>query len=912
MVAGKLPWWKAPTLLLKRPGVAVALATAATVAALPAAGTPLLISASQSDSIAQQIESQCVLPSGAEGKLQSSGDIEWSGDSDDAVRSITGLTQEAFDDRVEAVDAEAGQVDALGAVERTMVLGGPKTSYYGFNYGVDTADGRNQVFIVYRDGAEDMIEPVEGDGPGIWIPDDLNRTLEVSAGETVTLGQIDKYVDDAPPGYNIDDVTTQYSPGSEPVDVDVEVAGVYQTLNRHPLGEDEWCHVQDVLQFDAMPEGTWFPTVLVDEETFWALAEQGRGEVSTVLQYELTALPALDDARDVSEQLTAMQTDLQRAGLAEIRTDIPRFTARAELVGGSLQLPVTVVALAAILVGLCIVGGSALLWVRRRRIELTVLAGRGASPAGLGVKGALEALPAIVLGGVAGYFVCLNTMRFWAPSQLVAEESPRWAAVYVAVVVTLALATMGLVSGRACRRLTEPVSAARRFGFLPWELIPAAAAAAAWMYMDDTTVVTAGEASERIGEVAQLPGRVFVVPLLAALALAIMVARITFWWWGRRARVPARVSSYLAHHRVRRDRWASAVMMAAIAVPTALAGYAATASASVGATIDAQARAEIGAEAVVMFDEYHPLPDDIDRFGAATEVIRIDNITIDRIRTSVLYVDVDTFTEAADTVDMLAGRSVVEALNRPQQGDAVPVVVAGSDRITDGDATLKLPGSVETDVDVMTVDEVPAKRGGMPVVLVSDRYLPDDLGRVSHYQWWVNTDDGAGLRDYVRAQFADESRMMLANERYLGTPKHSVIKSVEYLLWVSILTALVVVVGMLLQLESRSTANRRAFVMMRRMGLRSGSHRMALLREIGVVLTCGVVFGVLIATGLTAVMAPDFDIDRLRAPGVIVSISWAAGLALAAATLFTAVAAAWFGHARIAAARPSEVLRDAT
>ena len=299
-------------------------------------------------------------------------------------------------------------------------------------------------------------------------------------------------------------------------------------------------------------------------------------------------------------------------------------------------------------------------------------------------------------------------------------------------------------------------------------------------------------------------------------------------------------------------------MVAAVAVPTALAGYAVTASSSVSETIDAQARSEIGSDVVVTFDEPTDIGDMLSRFGEATSVVRVDTLTMDRIKVSTLFVDVDSFERAADTVKLMAS------------GDGVPALAIGTPEVVDGAATVNLPGPATMDIDVTTVPDLPGGRAGNPVVLISNEHLPE-LPWSSGYQWWVRTDDSAGVRDAVESRFEDAT-VAVSAERYDGTPKQSLTASMEYLLWVSLLTAVVVVVGILLRLESRAPANRRAYVVMRRMGLRSVTHRLALLREVGVLLGAGVAVGVVVSAVLVVTMATDFDIDPASGPGVVVTV----------------------------------------
>ena len=907
-----LPWAKAPLLLFKRPGVAIALMVATVVATLPAVGTPLLISASQSDSIEQQLNDQCALPGGFHAKFARSGE-SYSEGGDGSLR--TGVTIDALDREdvlaeIDRIEQLADRVDGLSEVDRTLSLGAPQpwTEHHGRVAGIRGGDGGyNSVFFIHRDAAFDRIAPVEGDfGPGAWVPTEFDGVAEVNPGDSVVTGLTTKVGSEAQLWDAFPGVDTEYTPGSEPVDLEIPVTGVYESLNGHPLMKTEWCHMEYGLNLAVTPEPEWRPTVLLDEETFWTLAEQAELSVQVHLRFELDEPPSLDQAAAISDQLAEIEPEVVSTGTT-MDYEMPRFEHRAQVVGEALLLPIGVVSGAAILVGLCIVGASGVLWVRRRGVELAALAGRGVSPGALGLKGALEAFPAAVLGGVAGHWLCWLSMPWWAPVDRIDARAPVWSAVLGIGAVLAALLVVGVVSGRATRGFTEPVKIARRrFGTVPWELVPAGGAVAAWLWLDDSITVTSGDAADRVGQVAQLPGRAFVVPLLTALACAGMAARLLRTWWGRPQRRPMRgVSGFIASRRIRRDGWAGAVMVAAVAVPTALAGYAVTASSSVSETIDAQARSEIGSDVVVTFDEPTDIGDMLSRFGEATSVVRVDTLTMDRIKVSTLFVDVDSFERAADTVKLMApGVDIAGVLS----GDGVPALAIGTPEVVDGAATVNLPGPATMDIDVTTVPDLPGGRAGNPVVLISNEHLPE-LPWSSGYQWWVRTDDSAGVRDAVESRFEDAT-VAVSAERYDGTPKQSLTASMEYLLWVSLLTAVVVVVGILLRLESRAPANRRAYVVMRRMGLRSVTHRLALLREVGVLLGAGVAVGVVVSAVLVVTMATDFDIDPASGPGVVVTVPSLAVVWLTIATLATVCGAALFVHARIAAAKPSLVLRD--
>ena len=909
-----LPWIKAPVLLFRRPGVVIALLVASVVAAVPAAGTPLLISASESDSIDQQLSDQCVLPGGFYSTFERSGQVVSDGADGSMITTVTidSVDREDVLAEVDRVEGLAAQIDGVAEVDRTFALGSPQpwSDSYGRIVGVQNGEGGfNGVFLMYRDDLLDTIDPVAaGSGPGAWLPTGVSAVEHLEPGDDLATMLVGKS-DAAPqPWDHAPGVPTDYTPGSEPANVRLPVAGFYESFGDNPKVKDHWCYMEYGLSSHVTPDLEWRPTIMLDdEETFWALAEQAELNVQVHLRFELEGSPSPDEAAVIAADVAAIEPDVTSTGTT-MQFEMDRFVQHADLVADALWLPIGVVSGAAVLVGLCIVGAAAVLWVRRREIELRALAGRGVSPAALGAKGVLEALPAIVAGVVIGYILCWVSLPWWAPSDLVDPAAVTWSMVFAVAAALLALLVVGVVSGRATRRFTDPVKAGRRrMGVLPWEVLPLAGAAAGWWLLDDSIAITAGDAADRVGQVTQLPGRVFVVPLLVAVACAGAVARLMHWRWRRPGWLTHNVSGSIAEARIRRDRLSSAVMVAAVAVPTALAGYAITASHSVGETIDAQARYEIGSDVVVDFAEPADIGDQLARFGAATPVVRVDSLSLDQIRVSTLFVDPDTFAEAADTASAVAAVDLAEILTG-EPVDGVPAVAIGKGTISNGSATVHLPGPTTMDVDVTTVPGLPGGRSGNPVVLISAEHMPE-LPWASGYQWWIRADDPAAARDFVQSAHPD-AEVVLAAERYEGTPKQSLTASIDYLLWVSILTAVVVVVGILLRLESRSGANRRAFVMMRRMGLRSREHRLALLREIGSLLVIGVVCGTGIAAVLTAAMSGDFSTESGGGPGVLVAVPMMAVVSLVAATVVTVCFAGLFAHARIAAAKPSLVLRD--
>ena len=155
--------------------------------------------------------------------------------------------------------------------------------------------------------------------------------------------------------------------------------------------------------------------------------------------------------------------------------------------------------------------------------------------------------------------------------------------------------------------------------------------------------------------------------------------------------------------------------------------------------------------------------------------------------------------------------------------------------------------------------------------------------------------------------------------RYVQTADDATVNSVyepltftfEYLTALSLLCGVIALVGLLLYLESRSPGHRRAFVMLRRMGMRTGGHWRAVLWELGTPLVIGLVTG-LGASSITAyVLRHNFDVDPSLPPGGLLALPVAAMIGITVAVVVVTFAASGYAQLRIVRTNPSEILRDA-
>lgn len=117
---------------------------------------------------------------------------------------------------------------------------------------------------------------------------------------------------------------------------------------------------------------------------------------------------------------------------------------------------------------------------------------------------------------------------------------------------------------------------------------------------------------------------------------------------------------------------------------------------------------------------------------------------------------------------------------------------------------------------------------------------------------------------------------------------------------------------LVLYLESRTVAHRRAYVLLRRMGLRPRTHRAALIWELCGALGAGLAVAATTVTVLGFTLRGSLDVYPTKPPATVLTLPLPVLLAIVGCIAATAVGAALFAHRRIARASPAAVLRDAT
>jgi putative ABC transport system permease protein len=396
------PWRRAPLLLWRRPGVLATVAGACAVLSASAAAVPLFLSSVGTEAIAVQAAERCPRDTGA-----------------------------TYQDEVTAAALRQRPDEPFAPLAAEL---GPTASWALAGVSLARPDGSRvrTMPVVARDDFLDHVDVLDGGpGPGLWISDRAADITRLGAGDVATVV-----------GGSIPDVGFAGRPYNRPVEghAELPVVGVYRDLAGSATDDDYWCAHADLLlaqsgSLDGLPP----PVVLVDRATLAGLIDQlgvdavpgvwvapiGEGGDLTLrgaddLVAGMACRPDLaptlpwcdgvtiaDDGavtRRVEHEAfpfgpgtvaSTQEYDDGATFLADVlASHLPFVTERTRAIRASVAGGVVPVAGFAGLAGVGLVGAAASLWFDRRRREVTLLTVRGVSPGGLGLKAALELVPA--------------------------------------------------------------------------------------------------------------------------------------------------------------------------------------------------------------------------------------------------------------------------------------------------------------------------------------------------------------------------------------------------------------------------------------------------------------------------------------------------------------------------------------
>lgn len=908
-------WRRAPLVLRDHVGAGLAVAAAVGVLTVATASAPLLVSSAGAAAFERLRSAD---PRGATG-LVAIGEGPATTDGIDGVDALLRTEIARLDGLTAPVASLAGM-----QFQRT-----PETS--GVVVGGDVVTAT----LVHRDGLLPSLRAQAGGGDGLWLPSTLAEAADVAPGGTVRL------------------VGTADDDGSR-IELDAEVAGAYgdpfdDGLLR-PDASDVW---RDVLAgLPRSEESTRVPPLLLaDRATFLDLAgaldERVLARWESSLTVDATSLVGartlvadlgafLGAATDPTGDMVATISGFARPGEFSFDTGLPRTVEQATAVADTLQGPLRSLAIAAQVVALLLVAAAVAMLLRRRHLELRLLAAQGASPVTTGARVALEVLPAAVAGAVAGWLLAAPVVRVLGPSPQLdptmvgAARGAMMTSLVAALVVT---GTIGAVSAAGAPDLGTP-SSGTRLRWVPWEPVALALAIAAGYQL----LVRSDAARVEAGTVDLL---VVAFPLLAVAALVGLAARGLARLLGRAAptsRMPRRsVAGWLTLRRVARLPAHALTLVTAGGLALGLFVYFAAIAASTGTALDAKSAALAGAETSSrLFTTWRiepglprSMPDDTTFVWRESATVKPGDISVD-----LLAVDPATFARGAAWRPTFADAPLSDVLaaagTAPSAGGSTSSVLAvgqtldGTPLPASGQLVSGGWGAVGFEV-ADRPEAFPGMRENVPLIVVDARrffpligpYDPTDpetqvnpVRQVFRPEIW----SAGSPTDVERYLVSRDTRLLDVQTREQVAARPDLLAptwALGYLTAVGAAVGCLALGALVVYADQRRAARATSYALARRMGLSASGNLLATAAELLAVLAVALLVGVVAALAVGWVVAGHVDPAPRVAPAPQLEVPLVALAVSAAGVVVSALATAAWLQLRADRTDIAEVLRVA-
>ena len=750
-----------------------------------------------------------------------------------------------------------------------------------------------RVFLLNRPGQEanlgrPVIAPRDGE---VLVPESLGAPRKVLAGDTLSLHTVD-------------------ASGVEQSRMSFRVADTYPAVPTRPE-PTFWCGLRSLFRSptsDPADPPTPTPFATVDDiaklgGNYHASQWEMRPEPAGLSRHDAAVLAdRFDEFVVTARRLVDVQDrSVNKLAGGDALRAVVRHAGTASAVVAGTMAPVRLAGLLA--AGALLVAATALV-TRERERELRLRLLKGQSPGALGVRVAAGTVGSVMIGAIAGGALALLAVRTFGPAPELERAAVRSAlqqtvlgvlAAVGLVVVVAAVRVGGLVDGRSSMRRTS-------LRFVPWELVPAAAAVVAFGRLD------------RIGGIQQIGAQVAnadlgaqAFPLLAIIAPLAVLTRPLQWLLrrGRLAggRLPPAMLTGL------RRSLAEPAVTAAMVLATALAAgsfaLAHTLTDSARTMLHDKATTFIGSDEAVTTDAVRPLPAPFDAYG--TVVLRAQGHSGDR-SVDVLGVDPATFARAVHWRNDAADRSlpsVLTTLSTAGSTGATPAIVVGG----------TLPAANLTTFDGKTFDVraagtarwFPGYRNGAVLVVVDRDALAGSAFSRSTEIWLRDPppDDAARLRTAGVAARSPVDLTLVFDVTSFRTVRWAY----ATLSVLAVLVGIVVLLAQLLVLDARRQRRQAAHVLTTRMGLGRRGEAVGLVAEIAPALAVGAAVGSAIGWLVARLSVARLDsLRQLRPPARLVADP-ALLLPMGVALLLAIVVLAGAGLVMAARTRPMEVMR---
>ena len=682
---GNPVWRKAPVSLLRHPSLFAALALGAFLVVVSTVAYPLFLSASAGALVSSEIGDPTVTRFGA-GIIYTATNVRFDKASPDGHGLLSDRRRQVFSRTV-------GTNPSLDPViEQTM---GDGVAVTGPGGKVPSSGPVNGALFFGTD-VLDHVDRVEGtDGTGVWLPDYVAGPLNAHPGDRVELR-------------------------SGTAVVPVTVDGIYRALYALP-STGYWRTWYEQLYVPCPDCAVPPQPILVDRDQLIALSNQlGMDRASFALSAPVRADPALtlEEARGLGSFADGLSRELT-VGRSPLRTLFPccgqlyagtGHGAQFELLSAmsravkvvdqriaAVQGPIQVLFLAGLFISFGVVAAAGMFSFTARRVDAGVFAVRGWGPGSVGVKAVLESILPCVVGAVIGFVVATGLIAWIGPRGPI-DPAARASALVGSLIATLGvLAVVGVVSALTFVSHHEPRQGLSRVvSIVPWEILALGGA-----------YVAAGRLHARggvLGRTVERPApSVFLFPLLLALGVAILVARLMILALSRRRRGDrTHVSAwYLAVRRLASSSRLTMVFLVAATLALAVFAASQTMVSSLRSTVDAKAKVFVGSDVQLQIGPDTQIPSDLG-FPAtiATRSRQAGRIPDSDTQFDLLAIDPATFEAAAYWNSAFSDRSeadLLRLLDTPS-GDRLPVVLANGQGIA--------PAAIEIQQHIVPIDIV--------------------------------------------------------------------------------------------------------------------------------------------------------------------------------------------------------------
>jgi hypothetical protein len=547
----------------------------------------------------------------------------------------------------------------------------------------------------------------------------------------------------------------------------------------------------------------------------------------------------------------------------EFRSSMPLILREVERRAASVEGPLRLLLIAGLGVAAAVVAAAAAFAVAGRRTEAALLHARGWGPMRFGTRATLESAIPGVLGAAIGLGLGWWLIATFGPAAPVAQSAET--ASYVAAGATGAatLLVIGIVSGVAFVRTFEEQALRRRLAWVPWEIL--ATAAGLWVF---ARLRSGGAliADDRL-DIRRPSALLLAFPVLFVVGFATLGARLLVQTLRRiSARLGVRSeAAYLAVHRLTANPPLTVLLIASASLCLGVFVNGQAMVGSLRSTVDAKALVFVGSDISVLIDstapeqERFPLP-----LTRATRLKYAGSLVPGDVPFDMIGIDSGTIVGAAFWDEEFSDEPLDEMVSRLRSTQGpLPVL------LIHGEGTPRAIAVAEVEVPVHVVGRARAFPGASsddPVIVVDARSFARYLGAggnpldrpSARTEYWIKGDTDEALASVPRLEAYPLGT--LAAEDVKDIPFiAAAIDTFAMLNLLGLAAALLVIGVLLVYLQARQRSRTVSYILSLRMGMKARQGTTALVLELAALLVAAFGLGASLGIGGAALVTPLLD-----------------------------------------------------